>query len=250
VGALAGRRILVTRPSDEAGSLSERLRAEGAEPIEAPAIEILPVLDRVPLDEGIRGLVGGVFEWVAFTSVRAVDAVLDRMLLAAPDARIRARVAAVGPATARRLQASGVPVDVVAEPHTTEALAAVFPRGEGRVLLPRADIAPDGLEDELAAKGWTPVRVDAYHTRFPKELPEGARRALDEDRVDAVAFTSSSTVEGFVRMAGVREGPRVVCIGPVTAEAARRAGFTVDAVASPHTIDGLVKALERVFEEG
>lgn len=250
MGALAGRRILVTRPGEAAESLSERLRAEGAEPIEAPAIEILPVLDTGPLDQAIRELAEGGFRWVAFTSVRAVDAILDRMLLAVPDTTIRARVAAVGPATAEQLQRNGVPVDVVADPHTTDALAAVFPRGEGRVLLPRADIAPDGLEDELAGKGWTPVRVDAYHTRFPEELPDEARRALDEGRVDAVAFTSSSSVEGFVRMAGVREGLRVVCIGPVTAEAAHRAGFTVDAVSSPHTIDGLVKALERVFEEG
>src|SRR5207247_11053201 len=121
-------------------------------------------------------------------------------------------------------------VDLVADPHTTEALAEAFPNGEGRVLFPRADIAPEGLEDRFRERGWTPVRVDAYRTRYPDALPEEARAALDEGSVDAIVFTSSSTVEGFVRMAGVRREPSVVCIGPVTADAAGRAGFGVDAV--------------------
>jgi uroporphyrinogen-III synthase/uroporphyrinogen III methyltransferase/synthase len=107
-------------------------------------------------------------------------------------------------------------------------------------------VAPEGLEDALAAKGWSPTRVDAYRTRMPRSLPPAARMALRRGEVDAVTFTSASTVRGFVRALGPTRGnPRVVCIGPVTAREARDRGLTVHAVANPHTIEGLVAAVER-----
>jgi uroporphyrinogen-III synthase len=83
---------------------------------------------------------------------------------------------------------------------------------------------------------------------MPRTLPADAREALREGTVDAVTFTSASTVRGFVGALGpVKGNPKVVCIGPVTAKEARGHGLTVSAVASPHTIDGVVAALERVF---
>jgi uroporphyrinogen-III synthase len=115
------------------------------------------------------------------------------------------------------------------------------------VLLPRADIASRELEDAMRGKGWTPKRVQAYRTRVPRSLPAEVRRALKQDRVDAIVFTSASTVDGFVRLAGTQDGPKVVCIGPVTARTARDAGFRVHAVARPHTVEGLVAALARAL---
>ena len=116
------------------------------------------------------------------------------------------------------------------------------------MLCARADIAPAGLEDALAAKGWSPVRVDAYRTRMARTLPAEARAALRDGRIDAITFTSASTVRGFVGAMGVVRGnPKVVSIGPVTAREARAHGLRVSAVARPHTIDGLVAALERVL---
>jgi uroporphyrinogen-III synthase len=117
-------------------------------------------------------------------------------------------------------------------------------------LCARADIAPDGLEDALEAKGWAPLRVDAYRTVFPRSLPTEARTALKEGTVDAITFTSASTVRGFINAvgtSGLRGNPKVVCIGPVTAAEARAHGLTVHAVANPHTTDGLVEALERAL---
>ena len=245
--SLEGRTILVTRPVRDAGELASKLRERGAEVIESPAIEIVELEDTTELDRAIRQLGAGDFAWVSFTSPRAVGAVCERLHGFGLPPRTPAKIAAVGPATAESLADAGVGVDLVADPHTTDALAEAFPDGEGRVLLPRADIAPEGLEDRLRAKGWTPVRVDAYRTRYPDALPDEARRALEEGRVDAVVFTSSSTVEGFVRLAGVPPETRVVCIGPVTADAARHAGFSVDAVAEPHTVDGIVRAVENLY---
>ena len=131
---------------------------------------------------------------------------------------------------------------------TTAGLVRAFPRGEGRVLCARADIAPAGMEDALAAKGWTPVRVDAYRTRMARSMPMEARVALRDGEVDAITFTSASTVRGFVGAMGVVRGnPKVVAIGPVTAREARAHGLRVSAVARPHTVDGLVASLERVL---
>jgi uroporphyrinogen III methyltransferase/synthase len=180
------------------------------------------------------------------TSSATVDVLAGR--LESP-ADVRARVATIGDGTAAafRRWASRSP-DLQPATFTTAALARAFPRGRGRVLCARADIAPAGLEEALAAKGWAPTRVDAYRTRLPRTLPREARDALREGRVDAVTFTSASTVRGFIGALGsVRGTPRVVCIGPVTAAEARARGLSVAAVAKPHTMEGVVDALERVF---
>jgi uroporphyrinogen III methyltransferase/synthase len=90
--------------------------------------------------------------------------------------------------------------------------------------------------------------VDAYRTRFPRSLPAEARRALKDGSVDAITFTSASTVRGFIAGGGAADRPvRIVCIGPVTATEARGQGLRVHAVAHPHTTDGLVAALERAL---
>jgi uroporphyrinogen-III synthase len=242
-GPLSGRTVIITRPAEDSASLADMLRSEGAEVLDAPAIEIVPVSHTFALDRAVRELAGGDFAWVSFSSPRAVDVVVARLDSLTLGRSIRARVAAVGPATADRARQVGWTVDLLAEPHTTLALAGSFPEGKGRVLLPRADIAPEGLEGRLAAKGWTPVRVDAYRTRVPDSLPAVVAEALQARRAEAVVFTSASTVRGFASMAGVKGIPRAVCIGPVTAEAAREAGFEVVAVAHAHTLQGVVDAV-------
>lgn len=243
---LEGRVILVTRPRQRAGELVALLRDRGGVPLVAPAVEVHPG-PAGPLDRAGSQLASGRFDWVAFTSRAAVEALAGHL------GRGRSwRAAAVGDGTAAALRDLGVEPELVPATFTTEALGKAFPRGRGRVLLARADIAPDGLESALRAKGWTTIRVDAYRTRLSASMPPPAARALREGRVDAITFTSASTVEGFLRMAGddlgaLRRRPKFACIGPVTARAARSAGLRVDAVASPHTIEGLVDAVERAL---
>jgi uroporphyrinogen-III synthase len=247
-GPLAGKVILVTRPQGHDGGLTDRLRERGAVPLSAPTIRLEPVRKGGALDTAIRDTAMGGYIWVVFTSATGVEAWFERAAALGFDARgLRAHVAAVGSGTSEALQGRGIVPDLVPGTFTTAALGRAFPRGSGKVLLPRADIAPLELQDALERKGWRVVRVNAYRTRPVGSLPVEARRALREGRVDALTFTSASTVEGFVRLAGVVKGPRVVCIGPVTARAARDAGFTVHAVARPHTIEGLVGGLERVL---
>ena len=242
---LEGKVVLVTRPAEESASLVSLLNARGARTIVAPAIEVVPSRSAA-LTKALRELAAGEFDWITLTS-RATIAMLSVRLDSAR--QVRARVAAIGDGTASAFRGwADRDVDLQAATFTTTGLARAFPRGRGRVLCARADIAPPGLEDALAAKGWTPTRVDAYRTRMPRTLPREARDALRGGEVDAVTFTSASTVRGFVGALGPVKGtPRVVCIGPVTAKEARAHGLTVHAVARPHTMEGVVEALERVF---
>jgi uroporphyrinogen-III synthase len=239
---LAGRTILVTRPQGQAVSLTRSLEERGAIALPAPAVRILNA-PTGELDQAMAELAEGRYEWLILTSRAGVDAIFDRLAANGSDAgSIPARIAAVGAGTAGALEARGVSPDLVPETFTTEALGEAMPEGSGRVLLARADIAPEGLEATLEAKGWSPRRA----------LPAPAERALLDGRVDAVTFTSASTVRGFLGMAAdvwsrLAARPSVVCIGPVTAEEAERGGLVVDAVADPHTIEGLVAALERVL---
>jgi uroporphyrinogen-III synthase len=240
---LEGLTVLVTRPAERTTRLVELLRARGARPLVAPTVEIRPARSGA-LTRALGDLADGAFAWIVLTSPATV-AMLDERLAAPRD--VRARVAAIGDGTAEAFRRwARRDVDRRAGSFTTTGLARAFPRGAGRVLCARADIAPQGLEDALAAKGWTPTRVDAYRTVFPKALPADARRALAAGEVDVITFTSASTVRGFVRIVGPAVGAaKVVCIGPVTSREARTHGLRVHAVADPHTTDGLVAAIER-----
>ena len=266
---LAGLTVLVPRARGQAGDFSALLRERGAEPLEVPTIEIRPVASTGELDRAVADLAAGRFDWVVLTSVNGVAALRARVeaLGHGPGAlgAGRAKVAAVGPATEAALRDWGVAPDLVPEVATTAALGQAFPHAPGdhpgpqdpsaragRVLLARADLANPGLAAILRGKGWEPVEVVAYHTVPVGSLDPAARRRLDGGEVDWVAFTASSTVEGFLRGYGgpPPAGVRVAVIGPVTADTARSAGIRVAATATDHTVGGLVAAIEHAVVGG
>jgi uroporphyrinogen III methyltransferase/synthase len=242
---LAGKVVLVTRAADRSEQLVRLLERRGARPVLAPSIELVPARSAA-LTDALGLLVAGEFEWIVLTSQATVEMLADRL----PSPRdVRAKVAVIGEGSGEtwRRWSRRAP-ELQPRTFTTAALGRAFPRGSGRVLCARADIAPEGLEIALAAKGWEPTRVDAYRTRFPRALPKDARDALRAGEVDAITFTSASTVRGFIGALGpVKGNPKVVCIGPVTSREARVRGLHVAAVAKPHTMEGLVAALERIF---
>ncbi len=246
---LHGLRILVTRTRDQAGKLSAALRASGAEPVECPLIETVPPADWTPLDAAIERL--PTFDWVVFTSANGVEAFWGRLELAELDARALAgcRIAAIGPATAAALAARGLRADWVPDEHVAEAVAEGIGEVRGlRVLLARAEKARPVLAERLSEAGAIVEEVTAYRTVRPAGLGADLRERLGEG-VDVVTFTSSSTVQHFVEALGAGEaaqaldGVSIACIGPITAETARRYSLTPSCVATEYTIDGLVQAL-------
>jgi len=238
---LFGRSVVVTRAREQASELRARLTALGAEVLELPAIAIEPVSFTVP---DLRE-----FAWVVFTSANGVDAFFDRGLAPAGlDSRALApsRLAAIGPGTAAALARRGLRPDLVPERFVAEALLEAFPDASGRqrVLLARAELARDVLPDGLAAKGYAIDVLAVYRTVAATADPAVVER-VRAGRVDAITFTSSSTVHNFCDAVGTVSGPLplVVSIGPVTSRTAAERGLGPDAEADPHTIDGLVDAV-------
>jgi uroporphyrinogen III methyltransferase/synthase len=241
---LLGRRVVVCRARDQASALVDRLRRLGAEAVEVPAIEIIDPEDGGAALAAAARSVADDHDWVAFTSVNAVE----RFFACIRDARDlgQTHVGAVGPGTAGALAERGVVADVVPGVSVAEALAEVIGPPEpgaphARILIPQAAAARPALADGLRERGWTVTTVEAYRTRPAVPPPDVLAAAA---KADAIAFTSSSTVENYLDAAGL-DGvpPVVVCIGPVTASTARERGLTVAAEAAPHTLDGLVNAL-------
>ncbi len=250
---LFGKTIIVTRSREQSSELTARLEELGARVIETPSIRILPPENSVPLREAAGRSKD--YDWIIFTSVNGVRFFFDELHGQGLDARSlgRCRVCAIGTATADHLKSHGVIADLVPERFISQELVkALEERGEirdKRFLLPRADIAPGEMADALRAGG--AARVDdlvAYRTVMDEStLPGGIV-------FDLVTFTSSSTVKNFdaVYRRGndnVKESPRCVAIGPVTARTARDLGYVVERVAEEHTIDGLVKAVLDLYRQ-
>lgn len=233
--------MLVTRPADQAAALSGRLRAAGAQPVEAPMIVIRPAGDPRRVAGALAAVRDGAFDWVAFTSANAVAAAADGLPAGA------ARVAVVGPGTAEALAGHGVRPDLVAERATgaglADALGAASP--PARILLPRGDRASPTLPEALRSAGWTVEEVEAYRTAFATAFPPGVRERVAAGEVDVVTFGSASAATAFAELFGGPPPPgvRVATIGPVTSRACARLGIRVDAEADPHDLDGLLDAV-------
>lgn len=265
---LLAKRILVTRPRVQAADLCDKLDALGAESILFPTIEIAPMEDTSALDQALTLL--HKYQWVVFTSVNGVAAFWKRMTAMRPnqDVWTQIKVAAIGPATARALERRGVRAQFIPEEYVAEAILPGMGDVNGRwVLLPRADIAREALADELARRGAVVHEIATYRT--VPAAPDAHGLAELRRGVDAVTFTSSSTVSNFVallsggtkyvdtailRRMGHDGVPMpslgdaaVACIGPVTAQTAREADLPVDIVASEYTMDGLVASLADFF---
>lgn len=242
-GSLAGRTVVATRSRAQASVLVDRLAAQGATVVELPVIAIADAADGgAALGEAADRLANGAYEWVAFTSTNAVSRFLDALGGRAVPSGVQ--WAAVGTATARRLSEGGFPPDLVPPTSVSDSLAEAFPecaRVGASVLFPRAETVRGALVVGLEAKGWTVDEVVAYRTVAGDPDPGSIAAARD---AEAVAFTSSSTVERTVELLGVRGVPPVVVsIGPVTSATARAEGLEVTAEAVESSIDGLVAAV-------
>jgi uroporphyrinogen III methyltransferase / synthase len=242
---LHGKKVIVTRARAQASELARRLDALGAEPIELPAIRIEPRIDSEEVRRAVQAL--HTYALVSLTSPNGVQLLFEAMAAQGRDARAlaNASVAAIGAGTEAALAEHSVLADIVPERFIGEELVEALNRIDlqGKpVLVARAAEARELLPDALRKRGAEVDVVALYETLAEAPDPEALERARD---ADFITFTSSSTVKSFLAASpnGIPEGVRVVSIGPVTSEAAREAGLTVDVEAERHDIDGLVEAL-------
>lgn len=248
-------RILVTRPVEQAAELCTALAARGFDPISVPTVAIDRAAAAADLDAMLAGGLADA-DWLVITSANGAAALAERMSAGGQALPPGVRLAAVGPATAGALADAGLPVDHVPDRYLTVAIAKGLGDVAGRrVVLARADAATADLREALLEAGADVTEVVAYRTvEGPPESRDALHVAIHRD-LGGLAFTSSSTVRGLMRLASPTDRQRAraipaLCIGPVTAGTARRLGFDVEVVAEEHTVAGLADAIARHFNEG
>jgi uroporphyrinogen III methyltransferase / synthase len=241
---LFGQRIVVTRDRRQAAELADPLEELGAEVILLPMIEIQPPADAGPLVRAMACL--DTYDWLIFTSANGVRSFVEHLT----DIRsLRAKVCAIGPATAAAVEALHIKVDRMPKEYVAESLLEALASDDlagKRVLLPRAAVARDLVPVELTRRGAIVDVVEAYRTGLPEDAAGRVREVLARNPT-WITFTSSSTVKNFVAVAGTEAlaGVRIASIGPITSATAREFGLTVDVEADPHTNSGLVAGIEQ-----
>jgi len=245
---LFGRRIVVTRTRQQAGALSARLRSLGADVTELPTIKIAPPENLMEFGELVRDSFQ--YDWVVFTSPNGVTAFFDLFFKLYDDARAlgNARIAAIGPGTAKRVKDFHLAVDLQPEEAVAERLVEAFQQHESvenlKFLLVRAANARDVLPKRLTQLGAIVDEAIAYRTVPETDDLTGAKRRFTDEGADLITFTSSSTVENFVAMKlPWPQGIKTASIGPITSATMNQTGLKVDVEATQHDIDGLVDAI-------
>jgi len=255
---LDGLRVVVTRFRQPGDPLRTELAGLGAEVIDVPTIEIRPL----PYGPGIETALAklGRTALAVFTSANSVRFFFSMLEISGRglEALAGCRVCAVGPSTAKALEDFGVLPDLVAREYTAEGLGAVLMGWDvagQRILIPRVRVARDSLPALLTSRGATVEVLPLYETVCPAEAARLLEEAFTMGVVDLVTFTSSSSVTNFVRALTPvvpleqlrRQRTQVACLGPVTAETARRLGLHVDIMPHEYTVPALVQAIVKTY---
>jgi uroporphyrinogen III methyltransferase/synthase len=252
---LAGKRILITRARDQAAVFSSSLRELGAEVIELPTIEIVPPASWTGLDRAIEQIAS--YDWLIFTSVNGVNFFWERW-----EARNRDRlppslkICAIGPATAYQLMEKGLEVHYTPKEFIAEAILKGFEKSAlkgKRILLARAKEARDVLPEGLRKMGAKVDVVETYRTVKPKGGSKKLKELLMKGKIDAITFTSSSTVNHFAELLKKEDLQNllgriaIACIGPITARTAKNWKMRVQIQPKEYTIPGFTQAIVQYF---
>jgi uroporphyrinogen III methyltransferase / synthase len=256
--SLAGKTIMLTRPRAQSGEMAGLLTGLGANVIYCPTIEIAAPGNWEALDAAIERL--ETYDWLVFTSANGSEYFFARLAEKRPDRPLVMTsqiTCAIGPATAKAIQSTGAQVDVIATDSTAEgALKTIIEYAGGedkicglRILIPRARVAREVLPDELTKLGAHVDAVEAYQTIKPAVDRDNLVAMFSAGRIDAITFTSSSTIKNFAAIVGMDDlstllhRVAVACIGPITAQTAAEHGLTTVIQPEAYNATALVEAL-------
>lgn len=250
---LRGKRIVVTRTRAQAGVLSAGLRELGGDVFELPTIRIEPPTDLRAFGELVQDAHS--YDWLVFTSPNGVTAFFEMFYKLYSDARSigNVRIAAIGPATAKRVRDFHLAVDLQPSEFVAEAIIREFQEKEGsvenqRFLLARAEQAREVLPAQLTQMGAIVDEAVAYRTVPETEDVSGGIARFRAEGADLITFTSSSTVENFMALKlPLPPEMRTASIGPITTETMRKLGLRVDIEASQYDIPGLIAAIRQYY---
>jgi len=254
---LFGKRIVITRARTQASNLVSQLSKLGAACIEIPTIEISPPEDITPLKESIENLKH--YDWIVFTSVNGVKFFFDTLYEMGKDVRAlgHLKFACIGPVTKERLRDHGIVSDILPQTYQAESVIEAFSGVEiknKKILLPRAKVARTILPEELEKMGAKVDEVTAYETHLNQEGKKELMELLKNHEIDAVTFTSSSTVSNFMSFFDSEDEKKLLnniifaSIGPITSDTARFLGIEPDIEATEFTIPGLIDSLLNYYE--
>jgi len=246
---LFGKTVVVTRPRRQAGALAELLESQGACVVEIPTVEIAPVRNWKKVDQAIRAI--SKFDWLVFTSENGVECFMRRLKQIGFDVRklVTAKIAVVGPGTAKKLESYSLKADFIPQTFSTEGLWQDLKHKKlirrNRFLLVRTTIATDALAKSIKKEGGFVEELSIYETRKPRLNRAKIKKEIET--VDYVTFTSASTANNFFGLFSADERKklksRYVSIGPVTSKAIRSFKVPVYREANPYTIPALVSAI-------
>lgn len=257
---LGGRQFLVTRPRQSSSSLAERLRDLGAQVIEMPAIRTEPICPNRRLREALETFgTHADQEWLVFTSPAGADLFFDQLMELGMDLRsllvrgAEVRIAAIGSGTAAALRKRGLIPDLVPRVYSAaalgEALAETAAEGS-RITVARAEKGSEELLPPLLKAGLDVDDIPLYRTLYETHplLKDRIRELLEQGRIDAVTFTSASTVRGFTGAVECADytGIRAVCIGEQTAAEAAKYGMQIQ-VSDQASMDAMVGKIVELF---
>lgn len=250
------KQIIVTRAREQASNFTNLLESHGAWPIEFPTIETVPPDSWDALDRAIENIER--YNWLVFTSANGVKYFLQRLKENSKDVRCLKgiRLCAIGPKTAEELEKFGIRIDYVPSEYRAEAIIEGLGlekiRGS-KILIPRAAVAREVLPEELVKMGAIVDVVDAYKTIRPKKKTDGIKKMLKNREINAITFTSSSTVINFIDMFKKEEisnlinGVPIACIGPITAKTAEKYGLKASIIPEHYTIEAFTDAIVDFF---
>lgn len=255
---LLGKKILITRARDQSAEFAARLKRLGAKVIEFPTIEILPPTSWKEVDRAIDQLKS--YDWAIFTSANGVLFFWQRLIDKGKNHPLLSslKICAIGPATAKQLEEKGMRIEYIPKEFVAESVLKGFEKIDlkgKRILLARAKVARDILPKGLRKMGAEVDVVEAYRTVNPRGGTKRLNQLLLERGIDAITFTSSSTVNHFAELLKKEDlkillkDIAIACIGPITAKTARRWGMRVQIQPKQYTILGLAQAIVEYFNK-
>ncbi|MCP3941859.1 MAG: uroporphyrinogen-III C-methyltransferase [Desulfobacteraceae bacterium] len=254
---LFGKRIVITRARAQASGLVSQLTNLGAQCLEIPTIRIIPAEDTAPLKSAITNIKD--YDWLVFTSVNGVKFFFDTLFDMGKDVRAlgHLKFACIGPVTKERLGDYGIVSDILPQTYRAESVVDAFSKEDmkgKKVLLPRAKVARTVLPENLTRMGAVVDEITAYETILNDDDKQTLISMLEDNKIDTVTFTSSSTVSNFMSLLENQDTARLLkevtfaSIGPITSDTARSLGIEPDIEAAPYTIKGLVDAMIAEYE--
>lgn len=250
---MKGKKILLTRAAGENKAFRERLEKKGALVDELPMIHFSAVQELNEIHEILNQL--ETIDWIVFTSVNAVRFFFE----IANEHRVKfyfypdLKIATVGEKTKLKLEQLGYRTNFVPIQYTAEVLAEnMDEKIEGkRILIPRSDQASDEYLRVFEKRKAKPIPITFYKNNAVAYSKQELESRLSKKQ-DYLTFTSGSTFRSFYENLQTNhiklDDEKIICIGPSTAKVVESLGFRVTAVADPHTVEGIIKAIEKVEE--